>query len=646
MLKFLCLFTLFISFNSYALLTQDNIDTSQSVIHLQNDVYYICNPLKLNPNKRIVGQKNTQLKFGCNGDINDMIEIGSTPLTNNVSQIDSINVNNTVIIMQYGLDPNFKIGDLVALQGKYPDSAGVITGATHSLFSVIKSISGDRIKVTLGDPLNFTMNKTTSLVLYKLNNMNISIDSVNFYYDKCQSSSALKFAIKVNSYSTNVSITNCTFESDMQYPIKDSSGISAGGVTSVNSSININNCSFNKLNGKAVYFENTGNGKIENCIIDSCCNGIELIRTQNEYIKNNKITNGVSHQAGSGIFLSAAYCYDPFFSDKSCNNIIVGNYIDNAAIGVPGSWLGGIHLRFRCKYNVIKNNVVSHNGIGIYLETDNDNNQITNNNCSYNNSDIDASNGYGQGIELDWLNDNNYIAYNNCSFNGGSSPGDGFGIEIRNSSYSRGLSDGFVDNKFNMITNNQCKNNKNVGLVLLGTGTIATGNIVKNNMQGGDGYLTDSLGIRAEVRIQADNVLFDNNIIEGGNLYLNSSPKYNYNVLHIGKCKNVTIQNNLITANYYSESAITLQRTNDPSIADTNVFIKNNTINGGHSRGFYFNIISEVRHLDIVNNIFNAGANGWYEIFANKPHGYQIDASNTRNNQSVNYSISGGTTQY
>lgn len=413
----------------------DNVTNGKIVF--SPTVYYIGSGLIGHDKLHLAGDGTTITKADVYG-----IEFAATSTPTVVTSISTgmtsdANLGHTEIVLAMASTTGFNIGDTVQLYG---DSA-------QSFYSNISNISGGNI--TLDGRLTFTIGTNPKLSVIR--SFNSRITGITFNNSVASS----KQAITVTSAS-DIYIDRCAFIG--------ASGSQIQGITYSSAGVVISNSKFDQ-NGIAIMSYDAGPSVIEKNSITNSGIGIRLVGSHGVNVVSNSVSNGTNQSYGGGIDLQ------PINGglDKNCFNTIRGNTVINAAHGIPGSGIGGIHLNFNGNYNVIEGNTSQRNSLGIYLENNNNYNTITGNNTSYNDGY------YGTGIQLDWDNKHNTIANNTCNYNiGSTTSAEGIGIEMRG-----GLSG--HDNLHNAITGNTCKFNSVWGITATSTGTVLVGNVVSDN---------------------------------------------------------------------------------------------------------------------------------------------------------------------
>ncbi|ODS42476.1 MAG: hypothetical protein MSIBF_03930 [Candidatus Altiarchaeales archaeon IMC4] len=261
------------------------------------------------------------------------------------------------------------------------------------------------------------------------------------------------------------------------------------------------NASVSDYNGTCVTFG--ANDIVFDCQGNSI-NGTENIHSFGIYQKNrdrNIIKNCIIHKFGDGIRLM----------ESSDNNVLNNNTISNNGIGV--------FIYFNCYNNNITNNLVDNNsGQGIYIATFSTNNRIINNTILDNDIGIYTS------------GDMTYIINNTVTNNSDN------GIEC------------FSNN--NSITNNTVDNNNEYGMYLYqGSGNNLSDNIVSDNLIAGIYFSTSS-----------DCILYSNTINNNFHGILTYSPLTNSTI------KNNSIENNTYGINLWLSSG---------NLVDNNTLISN-----------------------------------------------------------------------
>ncbi len=176
-----------------------------------------------------------------------------------------------------------------------------------------------------------------------------------------------------------------------------------------------------------IYLHKKSNNTIKNCILTGFMDGIYLKSSSNNTIINNTITKNNSLPFGffDGIYLTSSSNnmiinnhiisakYGIYTHDNSNFNMIKNNILNNNKVGIASSncFPGGDDI-YSCLFsgnlnNTIKNNEILNNDIGIYSQNST---SIINGNivCGNTNSDFNSS---------DWLS--SYGDNNNCSNPGG-----------------------------------------------------------------------------------------------------------------------------------------------------------------------------------------------------------------------------------
>lgn len=491
--------------------------------------------LVLSDNQKILGIKNTVIYSSFYPDYHwQFITIKPNSLSEPVKVINIVSKNphTTVKLLPKDLQ-KFKAGESVVLEGKYSNST------TQTLFTKIKTVMIDSAIVSLEDSLLFTLE--APLLLKKVADVNCAISNLSFETNSDQQQTV----ITMSDYCRNVKVTHCVF-------VTKKNTNKNIGIFSRFSSVTIEQCSLQGFGLYAIRLENNGYSSVSECSIQNSNHALTLIRVHNCTIKNNRVSQGSNLAHGRSIFLSADDDDNHLVGDECYGNTIEDNVIDNVVNGVPGSGLGGIHLHRKCNFNVIRGNSSMHNGMGIYLETNNDFNRIVKNKCSFNNLDSASGNVYGIGIELDYENDNNVIDSNECSYNNGlvaNASGDqdwygmtGMGIEVRNG-YGSGH-----DNMNNVITRNTCSNNGSVGIKAAGTGSKIIGNLLVDNGQ--NVFYTS----RNSVVLSGRDITFSDNSIDGGSFDKKNRP-YNFRNIDVAG-DNISIVKNTIKTGCYSDTSL------------------------------------------------------------------------------------------
>ncbi len=267
-----------------------------------------------------------------------------------------------------------------------------------------------------------------------------------------------------------------------------------------------------------VILVNCTNITVENLDLSNTDVGIELWKTENSRISNNKVSN---NNCGSiSLF-------------DSSNNSITGNNVSN------NNW-DGISLSDSSNNSITGNNASNNNGDGIYLSGDSSNNTITDNNvCSNSNVGI-------------WLSSlvlfpfNNTITDNNVRNNNG-------GIYLSRSSN-------------NSITGNNVSDNYDDGISLDSSSS--------NNTITGNIFVNDGLSVDDSYQNTVEG-----NIVNGKPLvYLEDAS--NYTVEDAGQvilvnCTNITVEN-LDLAN--TSVGIELWKTEDSKVLNNTVSNNGNGI--------------------------------------------------------------------
>jgi parallel beta-helix repeat protein len=607
----------------FALTEEDVIRALQNpdnhgIVHLESGEYRISHPIVLNENQQLLG-KNTKFKVSWpqgywftavtirpnKTETVDVAAILETSPQVKLKMTSESNSESNSESKSSALPKSFPTNAKVALSGFFPGE----NGARQTLISSIRSIDDD--VVTLNDPLTFsiTATKEHGITLTKLVDMNCTVSGVTFA-EPDHSGNGLTY-INVEPYCQNVSISDCTFDAKAAKPPAYSSGVAAA-----QSVVQVSRCNFEGFSLDAARFLDTGEGCITDCTIKNSNHAITLFLAHSAHVSSNVITDGAAAfgNNSTGVFLSG----EPTgvwgtnnVGDKSCFNVIANNTVDGAGYGVPGAGFAGIHLHRKSHFNTIQNNRCTHNGMGIYLETDNDHNRIAFNVCSENNLEKHP-NHYGNGIELDWDNDFNMIESNRCEGNHGSGEALGYGIEIRNGTDH--------DNRYNTVADNVIANTGGVGLVVRGTGTRVIGNHLDAN--GSD----PASERRHEIEIEGNAIVVANNTITPGTAQKSkSAPKeaksLGYSSIVVGKGENVVITNNDLDAGSCSDGGIVVL----PGVR--NLSVTKNRIASTTPSGSVISV-AETVHVDILENTFKTVENGFPEITCHRPQGFLVNNTN------------------
>jgi parallel beta-helix repeat protein len=279
--------------------------------------------------------------------------------------------------------------------------------------------------------------------------------------------------------------------------------------------------------------------------------GILLIESSNSTITDNNVTNNEW-----GIVL-----------DKSNNNIVTkNNVLWNNHYGSSC----GINVGLSSNNNIIVDNYVSNNYIGIGLTGSSSNNTVINNNISNNDCGIGLVFSPSENV-IEWntiSSNNEYGIYFSSSANNNL---------IRNNNISNGDYGIYVQSSnSNIITDNVISNNNNGCFLQESSNNIITHNNISNN---GNGiYLLYS---------------FDNNVVMSNTIVLNSNDGI---MIYYSS-------NNNITGNYISDNykGVNISQSSSDNLVGGNT-VSNNDY------GFYIDWTSDnfIYHNNIINNIIQA----------------------------------------
>lgn len=347
--------------------------------------------------------------------------------------------------------------------------------------------------------------------------------------------------------------------------------------------------------------------------------GIRTELIYNSTIDNNKVHNGKNKMYSVGIEISSISSS----KNKCCYNKITNNTIVDAQQGRAGSAVGGIHLNFNAKNNIISNNTSIKNGIGIYLENTCSYNIIENNNCSHN------TGYYGVGIELDWKCNFNEIKGNTCSYNNGDiTAQESCGIEVRT-----GLDDETNICVGNVIEGNTCTYNGKSGIMFSGRDTVISNNtIFANGINNGFDITADIISTKR----------FENVSLIGNSINSLSNAKYglfirdnnnghsqmltiignivngggqNNNTVHVINVDNTLIKDNIVKSTSSQRAILVSGLSTDDRVKS--VLVKDNMVNKIQSGSYNIvdvgfvdgyevkNIVNDIRTSDKVQNSIN-----------------------------------------
>lgn len=580
------------------IVTALNDPANNGVVHLQAAEYTLTHTVVLNDGQQLIGN-GTTFKVSWPESF-WFTALSVAPKSAQSVEVDSIIEKHPRVRLQMkaSIPSEWTPGTKVALGGWFPAA----NGARQTLFTQIESIAAN--EVTLADPLPYSIDAHDAqpITLTKVVDMNARISGIRFAEPQHRGN-ALVY-VSVGSFSDNVVISDCTFDTVSSDAPSQSLGIIAS-----ESIVQTRNCTFEHFTMDAVKYENVGGGCISDCTFDNCQHAVTLFLAQHVDVASNRILDGIlTGPYSTGIFLSGEPTgvwgmNNP--GDKSCHNTIRNNIIDNCGYGVPGAGFAGIHLHRKCHFNRIYNNRCTHNGMGVYLETDNDYNVISDNVCSHNNQEK-RENYYGNGIEIDWDNDFNMVSGNVCEDNRGHGEAFGYGIEVRNG--------GDHDDGYNTIVNNTISTSGGVGLVVRGTGTRVIGNRIHGN------GVDVASARRREIEISGSDILVKGNTISSGNYFKDARPYQYYCVLIEGGAR-IVLADNDINTEYYSDGCLQV------AAGVEDLRITNNTLSSAIPFGPSLSV-DQPTHVTILDNIFKANDNGFPDITCARPNGYRVDDSN------------------
>lgn len=317
--------------------------------------------------------------------------------------------------------------------------------------------------------------------------------------------------------------------------------------------------------------------------------------------------NNVTKNLGNGIYL-----------EKSENNLIFGNYIEENNIGVFRG-KGGITL-FKSKFNFLKNNTANYNvGSGIYVM---DTSQPINGVNNRIESNLLKDN-FGSGVSFDTSN-LNLISGNNISAN------HQYGIELIKAANNNNIQDNIVGgdlrngnleegifinlSDFNTITGNLISGNHESGVIVYSSngniiGKSHKGNIIENNLWDGI-RLNGDQNTKVQgntISTNAQSGIFANGLfafISGNNLKLNGNAGIDLNGATAANIIENTIENNLNGISMWESDSNSLTSNQIKKNFNNGIFIRNSD-----SENINFNTVcyNAVLDFSLTNSLDNQG---------------------------------------
>ena len=519
----------------------------------------------------LIGKNGVDL-IGNNAEIikgdNFAITYSATTSPTVVSAIDTTitadsSVGNTAAKLTMVSVVGFNIGDSVRLYGD----------AVQSFFTTIGAIAGNVI--TLSGRLTFTIGANPYLEVTPT--IKSTISGITFRTSVTSS----KECISISRVS-GVVVRDCHFIGTADHKLH---AVATSGTDSKIMDNTFQFCTF------AVHLYDSGNCMITKNRITNCDNAIRNLGSHNNKIVNNWIGNGTSQSYGCSIELTPL----TDGGNKNCHHLIDGNTVINQNHGIPGSGMGGIHLNFHGDHNIITNNKVHRNGVGIYLENSCNFNIISNNDVSY------QDGYYGCGIQLDWDNCYNVIEGNNCSYNVGSDTAEeGIGIEMRGAPGSH-------DNIGTVVSGNTCNFNGQWGIAVSGTSLSVTGNVCRGN-----GTVSTVADRGAMKCIDLAHSAISGNTLTCGDVWLTGSSGFTPIALKMVNIAHSLVTSNTINQGYYGATAAVLSGVSESVKISENVIF--NDCAQGHAVYLLGVVGTLLIGIQVSDNIIYQTSNGYEAI--------------------------------